>query len=400
MSQSSGGRGGSGGARPFHLAGDDEIKGGRVSDVYFQRAVAALKHADLDARVVMEVRAGSLPDGWPWAVLVGCDEVARLFEGVPVDVDSAPEGFVFRAGDPVMTITGSYSAFGELETAALGMLCQASGIATKSARCVAAAAGKPVFNFGARRMHPGLAPLIARSAYIGGCAGVATVAGAEQLGIPPVGTIPHALILVCGDMVRALTLFDEAMPADVSRVALVDTFSDEKREALAAAEALGDRLFAVRLDTPSSRRGDMLAIVREVRWELDLRGHDKVGIIVSGGLDEDSIEELAGSCEGFGVGTCISNAPTVNFAMDIVEVDGRPIAKRGKWSGRKDLHQCPECLSTQVLPMGEKPQRCECGGRPRAALHPLIRAGEPASAGETPQDVRDRVLAGLRILSG
>ena len=386
--------------RRFHLAGDDEIKAGLVSDVYFRRAMASMDAAGLDAEVVMEVRAGSLPGGWPWAVLVGCDEVAALFDGVPVDVDACAEGSVFHPGDPVMVVTGSYRAFGELETALLGMLCQASGVATKAARCVAAAAGKPVFNFGARRMHPGLAPLIARSAYIGGCSGVATVAGAEALGIQPVGTIPHALILVCGDMTRALTLFDKAMPAEVSRVALVDTFCDEKIEALAAAEALGDRLFAVRLDTPSSRRGDMAQIVREVRWELDLRGHGKVGIIASGGLDEASIAELADLCDGFGVGTCISNAPTVNFAMDIVVVDGAPLAKRGKWSGRKSLWRCSECLSSQVLPRGERPRPCPCGGAVEEALVPLVRKGSPVAESEPPADIRSRVLAAVGAVAG
>ena len=125
-------------------------------------------------------------------------------------------------------------------------------------------------------MHPALAPMIDRSAYIGGCDGVSVVESAKFLGEKPVGTIPHALILVVGDPVKAFMMFDEVVDKDVRRIALVDTFGDEKFEALNAAEALGESLFAVRLDTPSSRRGNFRRIIEEVRWELDLRGYQEV----------------------------------------------------------------------------------------------------------------------------
>jgi len=99
----------------------------------------------------------------------------------------------------------------------------------------------------------------------------------------------------------------------------------------------------VRLDTPASRRGNFAAIVREVRWELDLRGHKDVKIFVSGSVDEKSIPALLGAgVDGFGVGTSLSNAPTIDFALDLVEVDGKPAAKRGKFGGRKDLQRCPK----------------------------------------------------------
>jgi len=109
-----------------------------------------------------------------------------------------------------------------------------------------------------------------------------------------------------------------------------------------AVEAIPD-LAGVRLDTPASRRGSFAAIVREVRWELDLRGHKDVKIFVSGSVDERSIPALLeAGVDGFGVGTSLSNAPTIDFALDLVEVDGRPAAKRGKFGGRKDLLRCPK----------------------------------------------------------
>src|SRR5205814_10516607 len=102
---------------------------------------------------------------------------------------------------------------------------------------------------------------------------------------------------------------------------------DAKCGALRVPEALGDDLYAVRLDTPSSRRGDLYRIVEEVRWELALRGFGHVKILASGGIDEYEILRLNPVVDGYGVGTSIANAPVVSFALDIMEIEGRPMAK-------------------------------------------------------------------------
>src|SRR5436190_1151227 len=96
-----------------------------------------------------------------------------------------------RRSGPARSATST--SFGVLETALLGLLCQASGVATVAARCKIAAEGRPVFSFGARRMHPAISPMVERSAYIGGCDGVASVKSAEVIGIQPVGTMAHAV---------------------------------------------------------------------------------------------------------------------------------------------------------------------------------------------------------------
>ena len=105
-----------------------------------------------------------------------------------------------------------------------------------------------------------------------------------------------------------------------------------------AAETLR-RLNAVRLDTPSSRRGNFRRIVEEVRWELDIRGFKNVGIFVSGGIDEAEIGELRDIVSGFGVGTSVANAKCIDFALDIVEIEGEPCAKRGKKGGKKQVYR-------------------------------------------------------------
>jgi len=380
-----------------HIATESDIRAGRTADVYFPRTATVLRHFGIDKRVTMEVRTTTLPGGWEWAVLAGVGEVAELLAGVGCSVECMPEGTIFFPGEPVLTISGPYLGFGVYETALLGLLCQASGIATKAARIRLAAGGRTVVSFGARRMHPALAPMIERSAYLGGCDGVATILAAEQIGIPPSGTMPHALVLVVGDSVQAFRMFDQATPAEVPRICLVDTLQDEKFEALAAAEALGDRLFGVRLDTPGSRRGDMRALLREVRWELDLRGFGHVLLMVSGGLDEDSIPPLNAYAQAYGVGTAISNAPTINFAADIVEVEGRPFAKRGKESGHKNVLRCQACDRREIVPSATSPA-CSCGGTGEMLLQPLLIDGQRVVPEASAADIRQRVLRQISTL--
>jgi nicotinate phosphoribosyltransferase len=385
--------------RPFHTASDAEIKSGEVSDVYFLRTVEILRHRHDRKRVKAEVYLKSLPQDWQWGILAGIQEVAALLEGLPVDAQAMDEGTVFAPYQPVLVIEGTYVEWAQYETALLGLLCQASGIATKAARCKKAAGERQVISFGARRMHPSLAPMIERNAFIGGCDGVAVTKSAELIEADPMGTIPHSLVLMVGDTVEALKAFHEVIDAKVRRVALIDTLQDEKFEAIRVAEALGKELYAVRLDTPSSRRGDFYRIIEEVRWELDLRGFAHVKIIASGGVDEYEILRLNPVVEAYGVGTSIANAPVLNFALDIMEIEGRPMAKRGKWSGAKDVYRCRGCRTTVVVPAGTAPGPCPCGGTWEALLKPLVRAGRIARDLPPPRTIREYVLDQLTAVS-
>ena len=386
----------------MHIANWGKIKDGKVTDIYFSRAVEILKAKNIHKHVTAEVRIPSFPGGYDYAVLAGIEEAAYLLQDLKVDVLAMEEGTVFQPGEPVMLISGDYMDFAVYETPLLGFLCQASGIATKAARCKMAAGERPVLSFGARRMHPALAPMIDRSAYIGGCDGVSVIESAEFLGVKPTGTIPHALILVVGEPVETFKMFDEIVDEGVPRITLVDTFGDEKFEALNAAEALGERLFAVRLDTPSSRRGDFKKILEEVRWELDLRGYQHVKLVASGGLDEYSIAELNDVVDSYGIGTSISNAPVIDFSMDIIEIEGHPIAKRGKMSGVKRVLECTECSVRRVVP-GESDVNmthtstvlCVCGGEMTDLLRPLIQKGKIVRDLPSPQDIRSYVLGQL-----
>lgn len=380
----------------LHIATEEEIKAGEVTDVYFRRTMEVLKAKGIRKRVVAEVVTKSLPSGWTWGVFAGLEECLSLLEGRPLNVKGIREGTVFHPFEPVLEIEGYYEDFCLLETAVLGLLCQASGIATAAARCRKAAGDRPIISFGARRMHPAIAPMIERSAFLGGCDGVAVVKSAEFLGIEPSGTMPHALVLVIGDTVRAIEAFDEIVDKGVSRVALIDTLQDEKFAAVEVATALGGRLFAVRLDTPASRRGNFRQILEEVRWELNLRGFERVKLFVSGNIDIDSIQTLNPIVDAYGVGTYISNAPVVDFSLDIVDVEGTPVAKRGKSSGRKHLWSCPECGRRIVKARGAEAGKCQCGGTMSLLSSELIREGTQMSPQADPREIRTYVLEQLR----
>lgn len=384
--------------RDFLLATPDEIRAGKTSDIYFFRTLDVLKRARKDrTRVVAEATAQKLPEGWPWAVYVGLREVLPLLEGRQVDLWSLPEGTIFSPKTsngipvPVLVLEGPYREFCIYETPMLGFLCQPTGIATRAARLRKAAGDRPLLSFGVRRMHPGIAPLIERCVYIGGLDAVTTPLGGELLGKEPVGTMPHSLTIVMGGPKAAFRALSKHLPKKIPRVALVDTYYDEKAETLIAALEIKD-LAGVRLDTPESRRGNFAHIVHEIRWELDLRGHKDAKIYASGGLNEAAIPALIkAGVDAFGVGTSLSNAPTVDFALDIVEREGEPVAKRGKFGGRKNVTRCARCGALEVG-RGACPG---CGGRMKAALVRYLRQGKRVGDLPGEDEVRAFVLEQL-----
>ncbi len=393
--------------RRFYVVTEEEIKEGKVVDVYFLRTLETMKRLGISRKkVVAEIAARSLPrsripphEPWKWGVLAGVEEVVKLLEGREVDLYSLPDGSLFHPKLPVMRIEGPYEEFGALETSILGFLCCLSGIASAAAHIKVAAEGKPVVNFGIRRNHPAISLAIERASLIGGCDSSSGIL-VEELGFKPVGTMPHALIIIAGDQIKAWKAFDEAMPEEVPRIALVDTFYDEKVEAIMAAEALKERLNGVRLDTPRSRRGNMEEIIKEVRWELDIRGYKDVKIFLSGGLDEYSVMryEKAGA-DAFGVGTRITGADPIDFGMDVVEVEGRPFAKRGIRSGSKEVYRCQKCLEYFVVPKGSGAPICKkCDAKTEKAYIKMLEKGKIMVEFEPVSKIRERTLNQLKSL--
>lgn len=388
--------------RLFWMPSEEEIKGAVTTDVYFEYARDALRFAGINPVVTMEVFTRKNPFGSNWAVVSGIYEVAKLLQGLPVDVDAMEEGEVFltdpefAVNEPVLRITGRYQDFGVYENPVLGFLCQASGVCTKAARLAHLAEGKLVISFGTRRVHPALAAVVERSSILGGLDSVSNVFGARLMKREASGTMPHAFVLCVGDEAEAWRIFDRALPEDIPRIALADTISDEKFASILALQTLGSKLYGVRLDTPGSRRGDMRKLVQEVRWELDIRGGENVKIIVSGGIDEKDVVELRDWVDGFGIGTSISAAPVIDYSCKIVEVrDERgariPRAKRGDLAGRKNVFRDPETMS-DVVTTDERPPE----GRYVSLLSPLVRNGEIVREFAPLEDLQERTKALVR----
>ncbi|MFL5676038.1 MAG: nicotinate phosphoribosyltransferase [Chloroflexota bacterium] len=317
-----------------------EILSGDSADVYFARAEAILAQEGRDPLVTMEVFARE--DG----VLCGIDEARNLLGHVLAGADPAEtrlealsDGDVIGRKEIVLRIRARYRKFGLYETAFLGMLAQSTGWATAARTCVEAAAPDPVISFGARHIHPDITDVLDYAAIVGGCVGASTPAGARLAGLAPTGTMPHSLVLIFGDTVDAALAFDRHVPPDVPRIVLVDTFKDEAEEALRVAHALGDRLYGIRLDTPSERGRVTAELVHEVRARLDQADFHHVRITVSGGLTPERIgyfKEAGAPVDSYAVGSYISGATPIDFTGDIKEIDGEPIAKRGRIPGLTD----------------------------------------------------------------
>ena len=317
-----------------HFEPSPSVLSGETADIYFVRTVEILKHEGINPVATMEVfpsRAG---------ILCGMHEVHALLDRVLPEgnreVWSLSEGEPFERKEVVLRITAPYQSYGAYETAYLGMLAQCSGWATAARECAEAAQGIPIISFGVRHIHPTIAGIMDYAAIVGGCAGCSSIAGAKLAGIDPTGTIPHALIIVMGDTAAATLAFDKHMPPEVARIALVDTFKDEPEDSIIVAQAMEGRLQGVRLDTPAERGGVTADLVKETRARLDLAGFREVKIFVSGGIDPERIKyfiEKRVPVDAFGVGSYISGAKPIDFTADLHEVEGKPVAKRGRIPG-------------------------------------------------------------------
>ncbi len=303
------------------------------ADVYFARTQTILQKEGLDPVVTMEIFPGR--DG----IFCGIKEVLELLATVlPEDgeVWTLDEGEPMSDHEIVLRITAPYSSFGLYETVILGTLAHESGWATAAREVVEAAEGASVISFGARHVHPDVSARMEYAAIVGGCVTGATPAGARLAGKAPAGTIPHAMILIFGDTVKAAQAFDRHMPPEFPRIALVDTFKDEAEESLRVARAMGERLWGVRLDTPPERGRVTPALVKEVRARLDQAGFPNVKIFVSGGITPERIRQFIAEgapVDGYGVGSYISGAKPIDFTGDLKVVAGKPLAKRGRIPG-------------------------------------------------------------------
>ena len=307
---------------------------GETADVFYQRTLTILRNEGLNPTVTIEFapeRSG---------VFCGIMEIRALLAKVLPETGS--EVWALEEGEPVaarevaLRVKAPYGSLGLYETAICGTLASCTGWATAARECVDASDGIPVVALTARHVHPNVAGVIDYSSVIGGCVSCSTIVGARLAGVTPSGNMPHILALVLGDTVKAVESFDRHMPQEVPRIALVDTFRDEAEESLNVARTFKEKLRGILLDTPAERGGVTPELVREVRVRLDQAGFRHVEIMVSGGFKPARIRhfvEVGAPVNGYGVGAYIAAASPNPFTGDVHEMDGRPVAKRGRIPG-------------------------------------------------------------------
>lgn len=324
----------------------EQIKNGFYSDIYFLRTQEILNKDNYHPRVMMQIFQRD------YATLCGIDEAIAIIKRCSyhpenITIHALHDGDQIEPWETIMTIEGDLADFSHLETVYLGVIARQTKIATNTNKAVKAANGKPVLFFPSRFDHYSVQESDGYAAKIGGMSGISTPANAVAWGIEAAGTIPHALIATYhGDTLKATEAFDKYIDSKVSRVALVDFNNDCVNTSLEVARALGDKLYGVRLDTSDKmvdtslmhQLGNFIptgvneTLVRNVRTALDKEGFNKVKIMVSGGFTPAKIamfEQNNVPVDVYAVGSSIFST-NVDFTADIVLVDGKPSAKKGR----------------------------------------------------------------------
>ncbi len=315
------------------------------------------------------------------------------------DIDGYPEGELYFPGSPVLAVTGSFAEAVVLETLVLSVLNHDCAVAGAAARMVSAAGDRPLVEMGGRRTHEDAAVAAARAAYLAGFTATSNLAAGQRYGIPTTGTAAHAFTLLHDSEADAFAAQVEALGIDTTL--LVDTY-DIPQGIATAIEVAGPRLRAIRIDS-----GDLGQLVRQAREQLDRLGAPDVQIVISGDLDEHSIAALrAEPVDSYGVGTSVvtgSGVPTAGMVYKLVEVDGRPVAKRsaskvsrgGVKNALRRYKPSGTAVEELVFLRGRQP---ELEAHDQVLLVPLLREGQPVSPPSTLQQGRERVRAALTSL--
>ena len=365
-----------------------------MAQVYYERG--------LEGGAVFALSARSLPAGWGFLLAAGLEGVLEQIEALRFGADdlqylaslpqfdapfierlrgfrfsgevwAPPEGTVVFPHEPLLQVLAPLPEAQLIETLALNQTSAATLVASKAARAVLAAAGAPLFEFGARRAHGIDAALNgARSAYIAGFAASSLVEAGQRHGVPPIGTMAHSFVLAHDDELAAFRAFAARYPATTLLVDTYDTARGVERVIALADELGAERIGAIRIDS-----GDLAAEAVRARRMLDRSGLAQVRIIASGGLDEHRIAALTAAgapIDAFACGTAIvtsSGAPSLDTAYKLVAYSGRARAKRspGKPSlpARKQVYR----RSAGGVLREDRIQRFEAP--PPAGWRPLLR---------------------------
>jgi nicotinate phosphoribosyltransferase len=331
------------------------------------------------------------------------------------EVHAVAEGTAFFASEPILRVAAPLPQAQLVESRLINILHFQSLVATKAARCLLAAPGKLLVDFGMRRAHGAEAALLAaRASYLTGFAGTATVLAGQEFGIPLFGTMAHSFIEAQDNEMAAFEVFARARPDNV--VLLLDTYDTEAaaRKVVALAprlKASGIAIRGVRLDS-----GDLAALANSVRAILDAGGLQDVTIFASGGLDEDALADLLRArapVDGFGIGTSLttsSDVPAIDFVYKMQEYAGAPrrkwSQKKATWPGRKQVWRRYDGMGRMAGDLisrdGSSPPTTASNGGSAGAWEPLVqcvmRNGRRLAQSPSLDEIRQRAKGELERL--
>ena len=400
-----------------------------ITDLYQLTMLQAYRKLGLGRTAVFELYARRLPPERGYLLVAGLEQVLEYLEGLRFEsaeldwlaslghfapdfiewlaelrftgeVHAVPEGTVLFADEPWLRIAAPLAEAQFVESRVINLMHYQTLIASKAARCVLAAGGRPLVDFGMRRAHGAEAAcLAARAAVIAGFAGTATLEAGRRYGLELYGTMAHSFIQAHEDEKSAFAGFSRCHP-DHSTL-LIDTYDTRAaaHEVVALKQA-GANIGAVRIDS-----GDLEELSRAVRAILDAGGCGDIRILASGTLDEYQVERLVAAgapIDSFAIGTRLgtsADAPSIDCAYKLEEYAGRPRRKRawGKetWPGRKQVYRS---LGTDGRIRADV-VALETEGAPGVPLlEPVMRGGRRLHAVEPLAAIRNRAARSLATL--
>jgi nicotinate phosphoribosyltransferase len=313
------------------------------------------------------------------------------------DVHAVPEGTIVFQNEPMLRVEAPLAEAQLIETFLLSTLNHQTMIASKAARVVLAADGRPVLEFGTRRTHAHAAVDVARAAYIAGFAGTSNVEAFYRFDVPARGTMAHMYIMASASEEEAFRHYAELFP---SSTYLVDTY-DTLRGTELAVDVVGDGVKSVRLDS-----GDLGQLSKEVRALLNEKGREDVQIVVSSDLDEYALEALAvdGAVDAAGVGTRLAtsdDAPSLGGVYKLVQIGDRAVAKLSEskvtYPGAHQIYRYLEDGKLAHDALGLADERSYAFVNAEALLIPVMRKGHVVHR-ESIHDMRDRCREQVALL--
>ena len=404
-----------------------------LTDLYQLTMLQAYFENDLEETASFEFFVRNLPENRSFLIAAGLEQVLDYLENLRFtdqelawidqnelftrafsrrleklrftgDVYAMPEGTAFFPNEPILRVSAPLPEAQLVESRIINLLHFQTLIASKAARCVLAAPGKLLVDFGMRRAHGAEAAIMAaRASYIAGFNGTSNVEAARLFGIPAYGTMAHSFVQIHDDETQSFECFAKSQPNNV--ILLIDTYDTEAaaRKVVSLAQRLNERgihIRGVRLDS-----GDLTAHAFKVRQILDAGGCTDITIFCSGSLDEYILADMmrhGAPADGFGVGTSLDtskDAPALDCAYKLVDYAGIPRRKRAEEKatlpGRK---QVIRCFSADGHMQGDMLTVANDVQDERALICPIMRGGQRMHQPEAVSVIRERAATNLSQL--